>query len=398
MKRWKTALSLFFGVLLLAGLAGTAWAAGTDQELGPPDEYEMKTERPAYDGNVGTIRYFITNKTAEESAFGMGYGLERKNGETWEAVPPKPGANLKVPDVANIMFPGQTVTGYANLDWVYAPLETGRYRITQSLGKNDTYCAEFIVPFPYDCLRLDEPVAAALTLNLDGKKGWFQVGEKESPQLVPELWHELLVFQEGDKPTGLAQSPAVQIRLTMKSAETVELDLYPQRNKVWALVEEKWYFVTDPAFLDRLNQMGTQLGAYLPATAGELLQALEKLEPLQDVPLTASRFADPFPYKGWRSDKAASGVELSVIQFPSAGELNEQMMGLSEDGYSIRAERRENGAIHYGPQELPWDAPPHFFKSGSRLVLYNGSEKKVIDALAGLLGPQINGGETIEKG
>jgi hypothetical protein len=41
---------------------------------------------------------------------------------------------------------------------------------------------------------------------------------------------------------------------------------------------------------------------------------------------------------------------------------------------------------------VEWPAPPYFFRSGSVLVIYVGSEQRIVDLLSDMLGPPFAGG------
>lgn len=73
------------------------------------------------------------------------------------------------------------------------------------------------------------------------------------------------------------------------------------------------------------------------------------------------------------------GEDVQVFQYPSAAAADAQAAQISPSGTTV------------GTTKIHWVGPPHFFKTGSLLVLYVGDTDKVLKALDAALGPQFAG-------
>lgn len=358
-----------------------------------PARYSMVTERSVYDANIDVINLQITNGTNQESGYGAGAVLERKNGESWEVVPYRKGLAVAVEDSFALLPAKSTCREIFSTSPYPLPFQAGEYRIVKDIGTDDTICAEFSILPPDACLKLAEPSSASVTLSASGNVV-FTVGPSESSGYVKELWHELLAFQKGTKPV----SPSLHAKIDFTGKRTLlgtsrqSVSLYASEGQTWAKLQNKWYYTPDSGLITRLENKGRELGAFLPSTGDALIQSLNALPPLKNVRFTAHKFSSPFPLSGWQSDRAVSGVTLSVFQFPSAADVNKQMSYLYEDGYMLGIESLSGSgssqAVSFEKKRFDWSLPPHYFKAGSRLVLYNGSDKAILAALTGLLGPQ----------
>lgn len=389
--------------------ASPAWAAASNPA------YMVHTERPAYDANIDSIDLIVINNMDEESAFGMQYTLERLDGENWEeaarlrdyAIPVFKDGNWILElhthetldysdlEIAAILPAGEGTSQTISMEPYQKPLVAGRYRISKKLD-GEQYYAEFSILSPNSCIKLPEPESATVTLKNNGAKAVFTVGPEESPKYLNELWHELLAFQKGSKPEGLS-SPIATVTLNRKkklfTSSSDSIDLYANEEQTWAKMDERWYFLDDPHLPDRLEAKGRQLGAYLPATGDELISVLNALEPLKNVQFIEQQLSKPFSLPGWQSEQGSSGIALSIFQFPSAEAVNRQMNYLYDNGYSLGIESSvgsgSSQAVSFSRQRFDWEKPPHYFKAGARLVLYNGSDTKILAALEGLLGPEV---------
>ncbi len=387
----KRLLCLLFVVSLMLGLSGPAFAV--EDTAAQTSAYSMKTERPAYDANIDAIRVLITDHSGKGGGYGEEYEFERETKRGWEPVPLKRNSEKMFLGIGIMLLPNQTNTGTISMDWYARPFSPGKYRLIKTVGGEKLF-AEFQILPPAKCFRLAEPVSAQLSFKTQAGSGTLTIGPQESPAYVSEVWHELLAFQKG-KPAKIPEGiPPVDMTLTLKNRKTVRVALFAGEGRVWANSQNAWYYADDPGVLDRIERKGKELGAFLPADGTALIQALNGLEPLKKVHLTAHQFSIPFAYPGWQSDVGTSGIILSVFQFPSAEELNRRMNYLYDDGYEIGVESRSGGVASFGTQTYHWSEPPHYFKAGSRLVLYNGSDKTILDALEKLLGEQV---KTVEE-
>jgi hypothetical protein len=73
------------------------------------------------------------------------------------------------------------------------------------------------------------------------------------------------------------------------------------------------------------------------------------------------------------------GEDVQVFQYPTPATAATEARRVSRDGSAI------------GTTKPHWIGTPHFYRQGRLLVLYLGDEKKVIQALEGVLGRQFAG-------
>lgn len=344
----------------------------------------MKTERADYDVNIDSIELEIYNATGGEVSYGLDFSLQRTIGDQTVDVEPK--RPVVVPELAAVLANGATGRETVRMDG-YTPLEPGEYRLIKRIHGYEIP-AGFTILDPKQCLNVKEPRSIAVTLQMNEKTGAFTVGPNESPAYVTRLWHELLTFKKGKMPEGGAK-PFAAMTLDGQTS----LEFYQINGRIWAETGGEWFYTADSLFAARLEGMGEALGAFLPASGEELIKALNTLPSLEKVRFSAHDFERPFALAGWRSDRETSGVTLSIFQFPSAEAVNQQMGYLYDDGYTLgigtRAGSGSSQAVSFGRQRFDWSDPPHYFKAGSRVVLYNGGDEKVLAALSWLLGPEV---------
>ena len=72
--------------------------------------------------------------------------------------------------------------------------------------------------------------------------------------------------------------------------------------------------------------------------------------------------------------------EVQAFEFPSVEEANTVAATISPSGSSI------------GTSMVGWVAPPHFYKAGTLIVIYVGSDEDVINLLKAAMGSQFAGG------
>ena len=77
------------------------------------------------------------------------------------------------------------------------------------------------------------------------------------------------------------------------------------------------------------------------------------------------------------------GERVLVMDYGDAAALEAEAAGISPTGSSV--------ATHGQASMILWDAPPHFFRTETAIVLYVGDSPKVIEALTSVLGPQFAG-------
>ncbi len=76
---------------------------------------------------------------------------------------------------------------------------------------------------------------------------------------------------------------------------------------------------------------------------------------------------------------SVDGSEVQVFEYPNGEDALLAAGTISSDGGSI------------GTTMVSWIEAPHFFRSGSLIVLYVGEEDAIVEALNAVLGPQIAG-------
>lgn len=352
--------------------------------------FEFKTERPYYDANIDRISTVITNKTAVEAGYGTQWQLQFNDNGTWKAVPLSLSEGKFFPAIAASLPPDSSNTEVYMLTHGYAlPLKAGGYRIVISVS-GDRIAAPFQILSPENCLQVDEPESIRFTLSTPEHSGSFLVSPQEYPEYVTAFWHELLAFPKASEPLGPYGEPAANIRLFYKNNAYKDVALYSTDDGVYARLDGAWYKSGASDILTRLVKKGGEVGSGKPQSGEALVQALNQLEPLKKVKFAAHQFSTPFALPGWQSNRASSGVTISIFQFPSAQRLNHQMHYLYDNGYTIGIESVADGIASFEKKTFSaWAEPPHYFKAGSRLVLYNGSDASILSALTALLGEEV---------
>jgi hypothetical protein len=74
-----------------------------------------------------------------------------------------------------------------------------------------------------------------------------------------------------------------------------------------------------------------------------------------------------------------NGQDIQVFAYDTAQALETEAAQISPDASTI------------GTNMPSWMSDPHFYKLGNMLVLYVGQDQKILDILAGTLGPQFAG-------
>ncbi len=96
----------------------------------PSGDYTMTATQNSYPADAETIEVIITNNTAEESGYGMGYSIERYKDGEWEKVP----LEFAVIEIYAILEPGGSNTQEIALyqdQYKYTP---GEYRVIKQIG------------------------------------------------------------------------------------------------------------------------------------------------------------------------------------------------------------------------------------------------------------------------
>lgn len=74
-----------------------------------------------------------------------------------------------------------------------------------------------------------------------------------------------------------------------------------------------------------------------------------------------------------------NGADLQVFEYENADAMEKDASQVAPNGGSI------------GTSMVSWIDTPHFYKAGRIIVLYIGSDQKVLDLLNKILGPQFAG-------
>jgi len=75
-----------------------------------------------------------------------------------------------------------------------------------------------------------------------------------------------------------------------------------------------------------------------------------------------------------------NGENVYAFEYSLATEAAVEAGRISPDGFSI------------GNTQVSWISEPHFYRSGSVIVLYVGTREDTVALLASVIGPQIAGG------
>lgn len=87
------------------------------------------------------------------------------------------------------------------------------------------------------------------------------------------------------------------------------------------------------------------------------------------------------PLKGERYVLPFSGGQLQLYAYRSQDEASRDLLCVDESGFQI------------GGTSMDWEDCPHYYLRDSVIVLYVGSDAKVLDMLERLCGPQIRGSQ-----
>ena len=97
----------------------------------------MTTEKSTYSTDVEKIVCKLTNNTEEKLTYGQDYKLFKSENGNFTEVSPK---NDGVEDIAYILEPNETDDVTYNVAYKYGSLETGEYKISMNVDKNEVTC------------------------------------------------------------------------------------------------------------------------------------------------------------------------------------------------------------------------------------------------------------------
>jgi hypothetical protein len=115
------------------------------------------------------------------------------------------------------------------------------------------------------------------------------------------------------------------------------------------------------------------------------------IDSIEDVPTDKVRW-----FSGSQKVINGSNMELSVFEFGSEKEAITEAGKVSNDGFKIKepankALNTQNGVTTPMVAYISWSDNPHFYRSGSIIVLYCGTNLKVQYDLNRILGSQFAG-------
>lgn len=96
------------------------------------------------------------------------------------------------------------------------------------------------------------------------------------------------------------------------------------------------------------------------------------------VRLTGQQVQQPF-FGASGQEMQVDGETVQAYQYNDSTTAQADAGNISADGMSIKG------------TGVSWAGPPHFYQSGNLIVLYVGSTPQILNALSGVLGPQIAG-------
>lgn len=203
-----------------------------------------------------------------------------------------------------------------------------------------------------------------------------------------------------DKVEGLSLSPSLFLRA--KSGTQEGQDFFTEID-----LNGRAYFKKNGEYPDAYTAIRTCLtaaGTPSGSLTGALLTDLEKLPSIRNATaqngrftLPAHSFTIPFTCEGWLSDWKKNGVNLSVLDMGSPITARQMASTVHADGYTIDVVSVDGTAGQPKAKTYNWEFPPHFYLSDSAIVLYCGSDKKILADLDGLLGKPFAGASVKPK-
>lgn len=129
-------------------------------------------------------------------------------------------------------------------------------------------------------------------------------------------------------------------------------------------------------------------GPGTPSPTPARLDLATLLRSARDAGITVRRvtpISEPF-FAGRGHTLSLNGTgPIEVFEYASAEAAAAEAARVAADGYSTRGGPGEPAA------QIEWIAPPHFFRRGSVMVVYLGSDTAVLAWLRGTLGRQFAG-------
>lgn len=384
--------------LLLAAAAFLLPAAVRAQEAG---QLSMKLDKKYYDATIGELELKVDNATAHSYEGRAGFRLERLTAGVWypaEKIPDAPG------EVWNTI-PLPAGTSYATglqMGGFQQPFAPGTYRITKSFlpsgqtGDPVELREYFQVMDP--TLNLRTSGAESLLVRMPGEEQEFLLDDY-SGEASPfyKIMQELRRFQAVDPPDEKTLSQAnASVTLKTRNDDRWEITLYQGPFATYAKTAESWYIAPDLEMIPRLRIHTASYGGDSRAIGEDLINSLVACPSMRNLEFTRHTFSTPFAYPGWRAAVSQEGEQLAIFRFPSAAKAKEQLRHVSTaasaaspDAYSVGLPDKKGG--YTDVKTYKWTYPPHYYRFGPLVVLYNGDDETIRDALQKALGQEAAG-------
>ena len=85
---------------------------------------------------------------------------------------------------------------------------------------------------------------------------------------------------------------------------------------------------------------------------------------------------------------AVNDQVIEVFEYPYLASAEADAARVSPDGTKITEKSADSGRV---ASDFFWHAPPHFYRSGTLIVLYVGDDATIKEALEEVVGPQFAG-------
>lgn len=354
-----------------------------------PSTYEIKMERPIYDGNVEKIKFTFYNHTNEDLVYGTYFSIEKFENGKWEECPVRESSQKYFPSIGTVLFANSANFGLEFTDRYEKPFSPGKYRYVKDLGL-EKVGAEFEITDINKAMTLPEADKVELTYDNGTKTGKIAYTEKEK-DYCSSVVHELLAFQENKKARSVSNGvETIQVVVKDKKGKSVTVELFAESESTSAMVGNTLYAIPDPNVIPRIRADMEKLGAFVPSTGETIIQALKEKDVFKDVKFKKHNFTTPFKRSGWLANRDVSNVNLSIFEYDSPVQVDYQSSYIYNNGYAIRVENFEEGGSGSELKEYNWEQPPHYFKAGKCLVMYCGTDEKALTALKDIFGDEVD--------
>lgn len=354
-----------------------------------PSTYEIKMERPIYDGNVEKIKFTFYNHTNEDLVYGTYFSIEKFENGKWEECPVRESSQKYFPSIGTVLFANSANFGIEFTDRYKKPFSPGKYRYVKDLGL-EKVGAEFEITDINQAMTLPDADKVELTYKNGNKSGTITYTEKEK-DYRSSVVHELLAFQENKKARSVSNGvETIQVVVKDKQGKSVTVELFAESESTSAMVGNTLYAIPDPNVIPRIRADMEKLGAFVPSTGETIIQALKEKDVFKDVKFKKHNFTTPFKRSGWLANRDVSNVNLSIFEYDSPVQVDYQSSYIYNNGYAIRVENFEEGGSGSELKEYNWEQPPHYFKAGKCLVMYCGTDEKALTALKNIFGDEVD--------